>query len=139
MKGIGCMAENINISPDMINNIVNMLKENVSSSNNTTNDIMHSDTSECHHSSENNNYNENEASSNNDAGCSDSSIDFETIMKVKSIMETMNNKDDPNANLLYSLKPYLRKSKQEKLEQYINLLKISQVTKLFKNEKGDAK
>ena len=133
------MAENINISPDMINNIVNMLKENTNSSNSTTNDIMHSDASECHHSSDNNDYNKNEKISNNDANCSDSSIDFETIMKVKSIMETMNNKDDPKANLLYSLKPYLRKSKQEKLDQYINLLKISQVTKLFKNEKGDIK
>ena len=133
------MAENINISPDMINNIVNMLKENVSSSNNTTNDIIHSDSSECHHSSDSDNCNKNETNSNNDTNFSGSSIDFETIMKIKSIMETMNNKDDPNANLLYSLKPYLRKSKQEKLEQYINLLKISQVTKLFKNEKGDAK
>ena len=133
------MAENINISPDMINNIVNMLKENTNPSNSATNDIMHSATSEYHHSSDNNSYNENEVNSNNDTNHSDPSIDFETIMKVKSIMETMNNKDDPKANLLYSLKPYLRKSKQEKLDQYINLLKISQVTKLFKNEKGDIK
>ena len=133
------MAENINISPDMINNIVNMLKEKNNSYNNTIDNNIDSATSESHHFSDNNSYNENETNSNNDAGFSGSSIDFETIMKIKSIIETMNSKDDPKSNLLYSLKPYLRKSKQEKLDQYINLLKISQVTNLFKNEKGDTK
>ena len=135
---MGYMAENINISPDMINNIVNMLKEKNNSSNNTIDNNIDSATSESHHFS-NNSYNENDPNSSNDSGFSGSSIDFETIMKIKSIMETMNSKDDPKSNLLYSLKPYLRKSKQEKLDQYINLLKISQVTNLFKNEKGDAK
>lgn len=98
------MAENINISPEMIKNLANMLKD----TSNTTPE----------HTSEN-----------------DSSLDFETILKIKNIMETMNNKDDPKSNLLYSLKPYLRKNKQAKLDQYVNLLKISQITNLFKNEK----
>ena len=52
-------------------------------------------------------------------------------------METLNKKDDPRSNLLYSLKPYLRENRQKKLDQYVNLLKITQVTNLFKNEKGD--
>ena len=39
-------------------------------------------------------------------------FDMNTIMKMKSIMENMNNKNDPRANLLYSLKPYLRDSKK---------------------------
>jgi hypothetical protein len=112
------MAEDINISPDMINNLVNMLK-NSSSSSNADNNA--------------NPGNSNSASQNT------SSIDIETIMKIKSIMETLNNKDDPKSNLLYSLKPYLRKSKQDKLDQYINILKISQVANLFKTEKGDTK
>ena len=66
-----------------------------------------------------------------------SSLDFDTILKIKSIMEALNNKNDPRSNLLYSLKPYLRKSKQAKLDQYVNIMKISQVTNLFKNEKGE--
>ena len=61
---------------------------------------------------------------------------FETILKLKSIMETLNKKDDPRSNLLYSLKPYLRESKQKKLDQYVNLFKIAQISNLFKNEKG---
>lgn len=68
-----------------------------------------------------------------------SSIDFESILKIKSIMETLNKKDDPRSNLLYSLKPYLRENRQRKLDQYVNLLKITQITGLFKKEKGDGK
>ena len=99
------MAENVNISPEMIKNLANMLKDTSNSSEDN---------------SENN-----------------SSLDLETILKIKNIIEAMNNNDDPKSNLLYSLKPYLRKNKQAKLDQYINLLKISQVTNLFKNEKGE--
>ena len=50
-------------------------------------------------------------------------------------MEKMNTQNDANSNLLYSLKPYLRESKQAKLDQYANLMKLSQITNLFKNEK----
>ena len=105
---------NFNISPEMISNMANILK-NSNSSNNTKFD----------NSSQNNGNNP--------------SIDFETIMKVKSIMDTLNKKDDPRSNLLYSLKPYLRKTRQEKLDQYVNLLKITQVTDLFNLNKGDKK
>lgn len=104
---------NINITPEMISNLVNMLKSE--SSSNTTNSTYESQT--------NNN------STNN--------IDIETILKIKSIIENLNKKDDPRSNLLYSLKPYLRESRQKKLEQYVNLLKITQITNLFKSEKGD--
>ena len=51
------------------------------------------------------------------------------------IMETFNKKDDPRSNLLYSLKPYLRETRQKKLDQYVNLFKITQVSNLFKKEK----
>ena len=51
-------------------------------------------------------------------------------------METLNQKDDPRSNLLYSLKPYLRESKQKKLDQYVNLFKITRLSNFFKNEKG---
>lgn len=54
-------------------------------------------------------------------------------------MDSLNSADNKDTNLLYSLKPYLRKSRQEKIDQYINLLKISQISKLFKSDKGDYK
>ena len=100
------MADNLNISPEMIENFVNMLKNN-------------SDNSKT------------------EADTYSSNIDFDTIMKFKSIADALNNSNDRDRNLLYSLKPYLRQERQEKLEQYINILKISQLSKLFKNSSED--
>lgn len=150
------MAENINISPDMINNLVNMLKNNgfgESSDNSGTNNSNPNNSSLDYSGSDNfsTNYSNLNSSDTNSSKTNSSktnssdtnssntfnSIDFETIMKMKSIMETLNNSNDQDSKLLYSLKPYLRKSRQAKLDQYINILKITQVSKLFnaKSEK----
>ena len=107
------MADDINISPEMIENLMNMLKNSSSSS--TSN---------------------NESNASNESSASFGNIDFQTMMKIKSIMDSLNSKDDPNSNLLYSLKPYLRRSRQDKLDQYINMLKVAQISKIFK---GDSK
>ena len=123
------MADNnINISPEMINNIMNMLKNH---SDTNTNDNQQSNNQDTIFSQLNSNTENNSNNSSN--------IDYETIIKIKSIMETLNKKNDPRSNLLYSLKPYLRKGKQDKIDQYANLLKIAQVSNLLKNEKGDQK
>ena len=114
-------TSNLNITPEMIGNLANMLK---SSSENTSSAASSSPDFE----DASNNQSSSNQSSNN--------IDFETILKIKSIMETLNKKDDPRSKLLYSLKPYLRETKQKKLDQYVNLLKITEVSNLFKNEKG---
>ena len=66
-------------------------------------------------------------------------IDINTIMKMKSIMENMNNKNDPRSNLLYSLKPYLRDSKKDKLDQYVNLLNVSKIADLMNKNDNDNK
>ena len=58
---------------------------------------------------------------------------------MKSIMENMNNKNDPRANLLYSLKPYLRDSKKDKLDQYVNLLNMTKIADIMKNENNTNK
>ena len=92
-----------NISPDMVNNLMNM----VNSSNSSNNDKEDSS----------------DQPSNN--------IDFETILKMKSVIDRLNDKDDPRANLLLSLKPYLKDSRKEKLDQYIQLLNISRVLNVF--------
>ena len=138
------MADNINISPEMINNFVNMLKNTdtngTTDSNNESKDNNESniDFSKLGNLLSNftSNSNQNNDNNSSDSNSNNSSIDFETILKIKSLMEAMNTKNDPRSNLLYSLKPYLRESKRSKLDQYANLLKITQVTGLFKNEKG---
>ena len=113
---------NLNITPEMIGNLANMLKNNTSNNDSATSDSFNQNT---------------ESSSNDNDSNSMNNIDFETILKLKSIMETLNKKDDPRSKLLYSLKPYLRESKQKKLDQYVNLFKITQISNLFKNNKGD--
>jgi len=46
----------------------------------------------------------------------------------------MNNKNDPRANLLHSLKPYLRDNKKDKLDQYVNLLNMTKVADIMKQD-----
>ena len=113
---------NLNITPEMISNLANMLKNNSAQNDSATSDS----------------FNQNDENSNNDNDSNSmNNIDFETILKLKSIMETLNKQDDPRSKLLYSLKPYLRESKRKKLDQYVNLFKITQISNLFKNNKGD--
>ena len=57
-----------------------------------------------------------------------------TIVKLSSALGKMNNKNDPRANLLYSLKPYLRDGKKEKLDQYVNLLNVSKIAEILREE-----
>lgn len=69
-----------------------------------------------------------------------SNIDMNTVMKMKSVIEKMNNSSDPRSNLLQSLKPYMRDGKKEKIDQYANLLKMANVAEIMKNDqKGDFK
>lgn len=123
------MADNMNITPEMINNFVNMLKNTDNNTNENNTDFNNLGNILSNFTSAPDSDNNSNSSNNN------TSIDFDTILKIKAIMETMNSKNDPRSNLLYSLKPYLRESKRSKLDQYANLLKITQVTGLFKNEK----
>lgn len=116
MKNIKNMVDNGNISeaisqisPEMIQNFQNMLNNN----------------------SSNNNQNNKETDSNSTHNFDFSKIDMNTMMKITSMLNNMNNKDDPRTNLIYSLKPYLRDSKKEKIDQYANLLNITKMADLF--------
>ena len=105
-KKLNSVTKNNNISQDTINNLVSMF-------NNTSN--------------ENNSANSSESESSSASG----NIDFETIMKMKSIIDKMNSKDDPRSNLLKSLKPYLNESRKSKVDQYIGLMNMSKVMDVF--------
>lgn len=65
-------------------------------------------------------------------------IDFETIMKMKTVMDKMKGSgNDPRANLLLSLKPYLKDSRKDKVDQYIKLFGMSKVMEVFNNFGGE--
>ena len=81
----------------------------------------------------------NSNSSNNNSNQNNFNLDMNTILKMKSIMESMNNKNDPRANLLYSLKPYLRESKKDKVDQYVNMLNIRKIADFMNNPNVDKK
>lgn len=114
-----------NISPDMVNNFLNMINNsaNNEASDNSNNQQNSTDSSSTIQNNSNNN----------------SGIDFETILKMKSIIDKMNVKDDPRANLLRSLKPYLKDSRKSKVDQYIQLMNMSKVMDVFPFMGGDKK
>ena len=89
-------------------------------------------------SSSDNSYSTASSSVNTEDDNSNFNIDFDTIMKMKSVMDAMNRKkNDPRAKLLMSLKPYLKDSRKKKLDQYVQLLNMSSVFELFKENGGD--
>ena len=97
-----------NISPEMINNLMGMFNN-----------------------SDNSNSSEQETKSSSNSDNNSNGIDIETIMKMKSIIDMMNVKDDPRSNLLQSLKPYLKESRKSKVDQYIQLMNMSKVMEIF--------
>lgn len=69
-----------------------------------------------------------------------SGIDIETMMKMQKIMSAMNSSsNNSGATLLRSLKPYLNPSRQEKVDEYIQLFNIEKVINLMNQSGGDKK
>lgn len=112
------------IPPEMIQNFSSMMSQN--KQNNSEN---HTNTS---NSSNNSN------SSNSTGNFDFSQIDMNTILKMKSMMEKLNTSNDPRSNLLYSLKPYLREERKEKLDQYANLLNVAKIADILKDNNKES-
>ena len=118
------------ISPEMIQNFSQMLsnQENTSQS------------SEINNPNSNNNRNQTNNTNTSNNNFDFSNIDMNTIMKMSSIVGKMNNsKNDPRANLLNSLKPYLRDSKKGKLDNYMNLLNVAKIAEVMKDNNKENK
>lgn len=129
------MLQNGNV-PDELKNIVNNM-------NNSSTANENSSTASSKNVSNNNNSQQSNEPNNSGSSSSDfnfSDIDINTLLKMKQVMEAMNsNKDDPRANLLLSLKPYLKKSRQDKVEQYVKLFGIGKAFEAFGSLGGDVK
>ena len=110
--------------PDEMKNILSSISSSNTNDANATNNYS---------SSSDSNSNQSTGTSSFDT----SSIDFETILKMKSMMEKLKNTNDPRANLLLSLKPYLKESRKEKVDQYVKFLNMSKVLELFNNSGGE--
>ena len=112
MNQINNMIKNNEI-PDEIKNMMNQLTNNTSNSNENKDSQGTSSSS----SSENNSFPE---------------FDMATMMKMKKIMDSMKeNRNDPRTNLLKSLKPYLKESRKEKVDQYIQIFGMGKVFEML--------
>lgn len=112
----------VNMDEEIFKNLSNML-DNSGSVNNSQNNNSNFAS---------NNFN------NENTGFDFSNIDMATIMKLKNAMDSINSKkNDSRTNLLMSLKPYLKPSKKEKLDQYMKLLNISSVLEVFNTMGGE--
>lgn len=119
LKKLGGMLNGKEMPKDM-ENIFKNITSNLSTSNNQAN-----------------NTNSNTAPNESE---SQPEFDINMIMKMKNIMDSMKtNKNDPRANLLRSLKPYLNKHRKDKVEQYINLFNMSKVFEVMNPLGGDTK
>ena len=65
-------------------------------------------------------------------------FDIETILKIKSLMDSLNNQEnDSRSNLLLSLKPYVADSNKEKIDQYIKFLNLAKIIEVMSPMGGE--
>ena len=124
------------IPPDTLKNLSNMINNNSSFQTDKHTHSDNSNNSNLTHNSSGFNPEHTHPSNNTNASTNlnnfdFSNVDINTMMKVKSVMEKMNHASNPSANLLQSLKPYLRDEKKSKLDQYSNLLNMANIMELF--------
>ncbi|MEG1141497.1 MAG: hypothetical protein RSE41_03450 [Clostridia bacterium] len=100
--------------------------------NNNLNNILNSFTKE--NNTKNNENFENIEIKNNENTEVNTGFDISTLLKVQKILSNMN-KSDPRKNLLLSLKPFLRESRQEKINEYITYLSIGSAIGIFNKDK----
>ena len=110
---------------ELIKNFSNILKEKNIDINSVLNN---NNTQKYDNNFTENNFNNNE----NSLGFN---IGIEEIIKIKTLIEKMNNEENSNRNqLLCSLKPFLPNSKKEKLEQLIKLSSLLTALELLEHK-----
>ena len=122
---------NILEDKDMSNNLSNIIN-NFSSSNSSNNSSESTNTTNI-----NTDYNNDSSEKKSNNGIPE--FDINTILKIKKIMESLNtsNKDDPRANLLLSLKPYLNETKKDKIDNYVKFLQFAKIIEVMNPLGGD--
>lgn len=131
MQKMSEMLKNNEI-PDNIKSIMNNLASS-SNSNNSSNQSKESSISE-------NSFNGNSSQESSNNSSDMPNIDLGTMLKMKSIIDSMNQQqNDPRANLLRSLKPYLKPSRKEKVDQYIKLFSMGKVFEVLNPLGGEKK
>ena len=55
------------------------------------------------------------------------------LMRIKDVIDEMGNANDTRSNLLLSLRPYMRKTRQQGIDNAIRILNLSRITGLFRS------
>lgn len=112
--------------PDSIKNIMNNISQENSVKNDLSSSSIPDNTTDA--SNSNNNFND------------FSGFDIDTMLKMKSIIDSINaNQNDPRSTLLNSLKPYLKPSRKEKVDQYIKLFNMGKIIEIINPLGGEKK
>ena len=83
-----------------------------------------------------NSNNASDTNKHNDSNSNVFNIDTATILKLQRVLSKMND-NNPKKNLLLSLKPFLRKSRQDKLNEYITMLTLIDAFEAFSSKGSD--
>ncbi len=134
--------------PDNIKNILNSMSKNNNINNNdsnsnsnsnfnTTNNINNNSNSSGNVNSNTTTTNSQSSNTNNIFG----DFDINTMLKMQKIMNSINNdkQNDSRTNLLMSLKPYLKDSRKNKVDKYIQLMKMGKIFEIINPLGGDNK
>lgn len=120
---------------EALNNLIASIQEKMGNDNSSTTDNV-SNTSPDFSSllntlnkKDTNNKNENNSNS-EDSGFN---IDPSILLKIQKIMSAMNS-NTPQKDLLLSLKPFLRKSRQDKMSDYLTILSVISIIESFSNK-----
>ena len=126
--------------PDNIKNILNSMSKNNNINNNdsnsnsnsnfnTTNNINNNSNSSGNVNSNTTTTNSQSSNTNNIFG----DFDINTMLKMQKIMNSINNdkQNDSRTNLLMSLKPYLKDSRKNKVDKYIQLMKMGKIFEII--------
>lgn len=123
---------------DIVNSIQSKLNEN--SSNISNNDLNKKDLSGLDISKILENFsgattknNTSAPNSNNNSGFN---FDINTIMNIQKVLSGVN-QADPRKDLLTSLKPFLRETRQKNIDTYITLLGVMKAFNIFTNKDRD--
>ena len=125
MKNLSSMLDS-NTIPENLKDVLNTIVQNSNESNSSQNQKMNSNAATSSEASRTN--------SNNTSASEIPNLDINTILKMQEIIKGMNSETNSSrSNLLRSLKPYLKPSRQEKVEQYIQLFNMEKVLQLLNN------
>lgn len=125
-------SENTEALNNLINSIQDKLGNNVQNSGETSPDFS----SLLNTLNSTNKSSENKEESKEDSSNPFSSIDPSIFLKIQQIMSAINS-SSPQKDLLLSLKPFLRKSRQDKMGDYLTILSIISILETFKNKGSD--